>query len=183
MSNFLKRMYWRIYTLIFILPFLGSAGWGIVLESPSLLIGLGRIRVGRNTRFRRGVRLEVVGKKSEIIISIGKNCNIEQNVQIIGINRVVIEDEINIAGNVAIVDVVHPHWELTDKKIGSRIYEGNTYVEIGRGSLIGYGAVILPNTRIGPYSVVGANAVVKGDFPERSVIAGVPAKLLKNITN
>jgi acetyltransferase-like isoleucine patch superfamily enzyme len=43
---------------------------------------------------------------------------------------------------------------------------------------IGVNAVLLPGTTIGAGSIVGAGAVVKGTFPDSSVIAGVPAKRL-----
>ena len=41
---------------------------------------------------------------------------------------------------------------------------------------IGVNAILLPGTTIGANSIVGAGAVVKGTFPDLSVIAGVPAK-------
>ena len=48
---------------------------------------------------------------------------------------------------------------------------------------IGAGAKILGPVRIGPESVVGATAVVVHDVPPRSVVAGVPARIIrKNIT-
>jgi acetyltransferase-like isoleucine patch superfamily enzyme len=52
-------------------------------------------------------------------------------------------------------------------------------VEIGSGSWLGAGAVILPGTRLGRNTVVGAGAVVRGEFPDHAVLAGVPAKLIR----
>ena len=52
-------------------------------------------------------------------------------------------------------------------------------VEIGEGSDIGVGATILPGARLGKGVQVGAGALVKGSFPDYSVIAGVPAKILR----
>ena len=46
------------------------------------------------------------------------------------------------------------------------------------GSWIGTGAVILPGTQIGKFSVVGANSVCQGIFPNYSVVAPEHAKLL-----
>ena len=51
-------------------------------------------------------------------------------------------------------------------------------VRIGKGSWIGVGAAILKGTRIGAFSVVGANSVCSGNFPDRSVIGPEQAKLL-----
>jgi acetyltransferase-like isoleucine patch superfamily enzyme len=46
---------------------------------------------------------------------------------------------------------------------------------------IGVNAILLPGTTIGANSIVGAGAVVKGTFPDSSVIAGVPAKRLYSL--
>lgn len=54
---------------------------------------------------------------------------------------------------------------------------------IGDGCVVGMNAVILQNAEIGPESVVAAGAVVTEGavFPGRSVIAGVPARLRKEL--
>lgn len=52
-------------------------------------------------------------------------------------------------------------------------------VEIGDGTDLGVNAVILPGTRLGRGVQVGAGAVVKGEFGDFAVIAGVPARLLR----
>lgn len=45
---------------------------------------------------------------------------------------------------------------------------------------IGYGAYIMPGVTIHKGSIVGAHAVVTKDIQEYSVVAGVPAKVIKN---
>jgi acetyltransferase-like isoleucine patch superfamily enzyme len=52
-------------------------------------------------------------------------------------------------------------------------------VEIGDGCDIGLGAIFLPGTRLGSGVLVGAGAVVSGEFPDDVVIAGVPARILR----
>ena len=51
---------------------------------------------------------------------------------------------------------------------------------IGPGSDIGVGAVILPGVRIGEGAVVGAGAVVTSDVEPYTVVAGVPARKLRD---
>ncbi|GAB4447551.1 MAG: hypothetical protein Fur0028_02490 [Bacteroidales bacterium] len=51
-------------------------------------------------------------------------------------------------------------------------------VTIGKYSYIGPHTVIMPNTKIGKGSVVAAFSYVKGDFPDFSIIAGNPAKVI-----
>jgi sugar O-acyltransferase (sialic acid O-acetyltransferase NeuD family) len=52
-------------------------------------------------------------------------------------------------------------------------------VEIGPGALIGIGATVVPQRRIGAWSIVGAGAVVTEDVPAFSTVVGVPARVIK----
>lgn len=52
-------------------------------------------------------------------------------------------------------------------------------VRVGFGSDIGMNASILPGVRIGVHSVVGAGSVVTHDVPDYSIVAGVPARILR----
>ncbi|MEE3717280.1 gamma carbonic anhydrase family protein [Tumidithrix elongata RA019] len=55
-------------------------------------------------------------------------------------------------------------------------------LEIGRGSLIGIGAIILEGVKVGAGSIVGAGAVVTKDVPAGVVVAGVPAKVMRSLS-
>ncbi len=54
-------------------------------------------------------------------------------------------------------------------------------IAIGNDVYIGIRSIILPGTSIGNRSIIGAGSIVKGSFPENSVIAGVPAKVIKSV--
>ncbi|MFH1612507.1 MAG: serine O-acetyltransferase [bacterium] len=54
---------------------------------------------------------------------------------------------------------------------------------IGNNVLIGAGAKILGNITIGDNVIIGANAVVLNSFGSNVVIAGVPAKVIREITD
>lgn len=53
-------------------------------------------------------------------------------------------------------------------------------VVVGYGADIGMNAGILPGVRIGAHSIVGAGAVVTHDVPEYAIVAGVPARILRD---
>ena len=53
-------------------------------------------------------------------------------------------------------------------------------VVVGFGADIGMNASILPGVRIGAHSIVGAGAVVTQDVPEYAIVAGVPARVVRD---
>ena len=65
--------------------------------------------------------------------------------------------------------------------VGHRAVVHSAYIE--RGSLIGIGAVILDGVRVGHGSIVGAGAVVSKDVPPLSLVVGVPAKKLRDVSD
>lgn len=52
-------------------------------------------------------------------------------------------------------------------------------VEIGPGSWLGAGAVVLPGARLGRNVVVAAGSVVRGEVPDHAVVAGAPARVVR----
>jgi acetyltransferase-like isoleucine patch superfamily enzyme len=52
-------------------------------------------------------------------------------------------------------------------------------VEIGAGSWLGAGALVLPGARLGRNTVVAAGSVVRGEVPDHAVVAGAPAKIVR----
>jgi len=64
--------------------------------------------------------------------------------------------------------------------IGHRAVVHSAYIE--RGCLIGIGAIILNGVRVGTGSIVGAGAVVTKDIPARSLVTGVPAKWMREVS-
>lgn len=99
-----------------------------------------------------------------------------------------------IAANVRINALEHPVERITQHKISYRpneFFKFNSVdqefrgrrqakrVTIGHDVWIGHGAVILPGVTIGNGAVVGANAVVSRDVAPFTIVAGVPARLLR----
>lgn len=172
----------RAKTRLFYGLFFGSIGRNSVVCKPLLITNPGKIFIKDFVTIRNGARLEVISTPAATTprLTIGNNVNIEQNVHIVCGSRIDIGDDVSITGGVAIVDVVHPYDDVADhSKIGSRIQCDGNYVEIGNNVFIGFGAIIMPNVRIGRNSVIGAHAVVNHDVPDYSVAAGNPAKIVK----
>ena len=80
--------------------------------------------------------------------------------------------------NVTIATAGHPILP----ELREQLYQYNMPVHIGRNCWIGAGAVILPGVTIGDNSVIGAGSVVTKDIPSHVIAAGVPCKVIREIT-
>ena len=61
--------------------------------------------------------------------------------------------------------------------------KGALPVSLGAYSYVGYGALILPGVSIGVCSVIGAGAVVTRSVPDATIVAGNPARVLRQLTD
>jgi carbonic anhydrase/acetyltransferase-like protein (isoleucine patch superfamily) len=64
--------------------------------------------------------------------------------------------------------------------VGHRAVVHSAYIE--RGCLIGIGAIVLDGVRVGTGSIVGAGAVVTKDVPPHSLVVGIPAKIVRQVS-
>ncbi len=126
--------------------------------SDTVLIGTVRfnypnVSVGEHT-YLNDVRFSCSSKAG---VKIGTWCSIGYNVSFVASTH----------------DVNFPTGPISQRPL----YEKN--IVIGHGVWIGNNAVILPGVEIGDAAVIGANAVVTKNVPERAVVGGVPAKVIK----
>jgi acetyltransferase-like isoleucine patch superfamily enzyme len=112
-------------------------------------------------------------------IKIGRHCIIGESAIIRGQGGVVIGDNVIIAPHVQIMAVDHVFDDPTRPIIEQGIRALG--IEIEDNAWIGSGAIILDGVRIGRGAVVGAGAVVTRDVPPHTVVAGVPARVLRRI--
>ncbi len=172
----------RCKTAWFYRWFFGSMGNCCRIGRPLLLTNPQYMHLGDNVFIRPGARLEAIRPFSHRVpeLRIGNNVNLEQNVHIICQSKIYIGDKVSITGNCAVVDTAHPFLgNAAGEKMGDKIQDEDSFIEIGEGAFIGYGSVILPNVRIGRYAVVGALTVVDKDVPDFGIVCGNPARLLR----
>lgn len=165
---------WALRALLY-KPFFKHIGKMSYIGKPCFIEGCKGISIGNKTRIFPGLRVEAIDD-GEIVI--GNNCAVEQNFHAISRGSVLeIENDVTISGGVFVSNTDHDYTNINISVMDQDLINKKT--RIGRGSFIGYGAVILPGTQLGQHCVVGANSVVRGVFPDNCVIAGCPAVVVK----
>lgn len=111
-------------------------------------------------------------------ISIGSGCGISGST-IYAMKEITIGDNVLIGGNCKIIDNdFHPL--PASQRINQKVEDIKMRpVIIGDGCFIGANSIILKGTVLGKNCVVGAGSVVSGTFPDNVIIAGNPAKIVK----
>lgn len=116
-------------------------------------------------------------------IIIGNNCYIRRNSHITAVNKIVIGNNLLTGPDVLITD--NSHGRLCEEQIGVPPIRRPIYskgpVIIGDNVWLGEKSSIMPGVKIGNGVVVAANAVVTHDIPDNCVVAGVPAKIIKQV--
>lgn len=128
--------------------------------------------IGDNTKIGTFVEIQ----KNAII---GKNCKISSHTFIC--EGVHIGDGVFIGHNVTFINDKIPRAVNPD---GSLQTEADWKLEetfVKNGASIGSSATILCGVTIGENAIVGAGAVVTKDVPPNTVVAGVPAKVIKKL--
>lgn len=119
--------------------------------------------------------------------SIGKGCFFNYNLTIQDDAHVTIGEGCAFGPNVTIVTPVHPM--ISKERHEIRTAEGNIRglcyakpVNIGKGCWIGANVVVCPGVTIGEDCVIGAGSVVTKDIPAGTFAAGVPCRVVREIT-
>ncbi|OZI05723.1 acetyltransferase [Siphonobacter sp. BAB-5385] len=110
-----------------------------------------------------------------IHIQLGKNVFINHACSFLDIGGIIIEDHVQIGPRVNLTSENHPIDPLDRQTLIP------SPVVIKRNAWIGAGATILPGVTIGENAIVAAGAVVNRDVPENTIVAGVPAKIIKTL--
>ena len=132
----------------------------------------GSLRIGANSSL--DATATIIVKHGEL--SIGKDSYIGIGSVIVARHRIVIGDHALIAEHVTIRDQDH---KVEAGKITAKNGFVTAPVIIGENVWIGAKATILKGVTIGDNAVIGANSVVTKDVLANSIVAGVPAKLIR----
>ncbi|WP_199711839.1 acyltransferase [Alginatibacterium sediminis] len=168
------KFFWAIRALQYKL-LMGKVGRLCYMGKPLFLSNPKRIFIGNKVRIFPHFRMEVLDSNSSIVIH--DNVSIGQNFHVISGASLHIGTGTTISANVLITNVDHSYADVSSSVMSQSLIVKETTV--GDNCFLGVGSVLQAGTCLGSNCVVGANSVVKGVFPERCVIAGVPAKIIK----
>jgi acetyltransferase-like isoleucine patch superfamily enzyme len=111
------------------------------------------------------------------VLRIGDGCIIGRGSHIVAHWSIDIGDDVYTGPYVYITDQNHSYTD-PDVPVG-RQWPVNSAVSIGSGTWLGTGVVILPGSVIGKNVVVAAGSVVRGTIGDHCVVAGVPARVVR----
>jgi len=168
------KLMWIIRAFLY-KPFFGHFALPSYIGKPIFLYGVKKIFIHKNVRIFPNIRMEVHGENSSITIK--QDVGIAQNVHITSASNLVIGKSCTILANVFITNIDHGYERIDVNILKQEMIVRDT--QLGENCFIGIGAAIQAGTILGNHCIVGTNSVVRGVFPDYSVIVGIPAKVVK----
>jgi acetyltransferase-like isoleucine patch superfamily enzyme len=145
--------------------------------------------LGDNVRIFAFVNLYgcTIGDNSKIgtFVEIQKNATIGRNVKVSShtfiCEGVSIEDDVFIGHNVSFINDRFPRAITADGQLQTETDWNVVRTVVKRGASIGTSSTILCGVTIGEDAIVGAGSVVTRDVAPRTIVAGNPARLLRDL--
>lgn len=152
-----------------------------------VVINPNHIEIGENFSAASRFRIEAIDsyleQKFEPQIKIGNHVTFNTDVHIGCINKIEIGDNCLFASRIYITD--HHHGDTSADSLllipKERKLVSKGTVVIKNNVWVGEGVCIMPNVVIGENAVIASNAVVTKDVPANTVVAGIPAKTIKQL--
>ncbi len=118
-------------------------------------------------------------------ILVGEECFVNYHCTFLDVSPIILGNGVWIGANVTLATPNHPF--IAEERLGADYPDGRHDLEysapitIKDGCWICSGAIVCGGVTIGENSIVAAGAVVTRDVPANSIVAGVPAKVMRSI--
>jgi UDP-2-acetamido-3-amino-2,3-dideoxy-glucuronate N-acetyltransferase len=110
---------------------------------------------------------------------IGKNCKISSHTFIC--EGVTVEDDVFVGHNVSFINDKYPRSTTGGGKMQTEADWAVVPTLVKKGASIGTSTTVLCGVTIGENAIVGAGSVVTKDVPAHTVVAGVPARVIRKV--
>jgi acetyltransferase-like isoleucine patch superfamily enzyme len=155
-----------------------ALGENVIFEEGVLVFHPEHIEIGNNVYIGHNTILKGYYNNE---MTIGDNTWIGQGCFFHSAGRLIIGNNVGIAPHVKIITSVHSETPLSEPVLNNELIMGSVSIE--NGCDIGLGAILLPGVRVGEGAIVGAGSVVTGNVAPGSVVAGSPARFLRQRGN
>jgi acetyltransferase-like isoleucine patch superfamily enzyme len=136
-----------------------------------------RARIGAGTLLEPGCWITM---GPEARLTVGEGCFLNRNVMIAVSELVEIGDHVMFANGCFVGDADH-RYDDPEVPVTWQGFVPRGPVRIGSNCWFGVNCVVTGGVTIGERCVVGANSVVTQDLPPRTIAAGAPARVLREI--
>ncbi len=151
-----------------------------VIELPVRIVGERMIKIGSGVFVGGSSWLQAIGDPvpGAARLEIGDGTCIAGHCVLSAVESLVVGTSVLMARNVYIAD--HSH-AFTDPScpILDQGTDKVAAVRVGDGAWLGQNTVLLPGVTVGAGAVVGANSVVRDDVPDRTLVVGAPARVVR----
>jgi acetyltransferase-like isoleucine patch superfamily enzyme len=114
----------------------------------------------------------------ETRVTIAPNAIIHNTLFNVASGRIIIEEDVFFGHNVSLLTGTHDSSAFGPERMMAVPSEGRD-ITVARGAWIASNATIIGPANIGAHAVVAAGSLVIGDVPPLTIVAGVPAKLVR----
>jgi len=157
-------------------------GAGSIFSRPNCVQGARHVRIGARTRVGAGAYIAAItrhaGEVFDPQIRIGDDVYIGSHFHLASVSKVEIADACVLSDYVYMADVAHGFDPSAGLIMDQPLVRAGD-IAIGHSTFVGYRATILPGVTLGQHCVVGGGSVVTKSFPDYSMVAGNPARLIK----
>ena len=168
-----RKALWTLRAFL-LSPTFGRLRMPSYIGPPLLLVRPKNIFIDRRVRILPGLRAES-HHGGRIIIE--ENVLIGQNCHITAMGDLTIGSGTALVGSVTVTDIDHDYSDV------NRPVQEQEYLyrrtSIGKNCFLGMGARIQAGSVLGDGCIVGANSVIRGEFPSHCVIVGAPGRVVK----